>query len=255
MKLSKIAAVAIMSVVAAVSAFAQNDIPEGRQLYVGAWKFAVQNKMQEGYVNVNENKYEFKLMQTDKGLLGYSTHIFDVTINGDGASFVLDLVGSVTGATDKDGNLISTSSWKKGTIMNKSAIVDAMTKDVMKYLTADDAVYEGYVSDVISDVKFLSFAAANMTELALDDFVETNKIYDRPATLTLTVYEVRKNDGKYKDYPYQLTAFEGKNIISVYSRDKSLIRAKKDSQVTVKGKYVKIDINNSLLPSIDFIAD
>ena len=281
----------------AVSLFAQK-IPENRDLFVGVWKFAEENNYQDiskysqplevflkkEYMNdvlfapigattvkrsfdftkgncldLYEDEYRVLTPQLDKGMGGKWLHIFDWTIKNENGNLFFKLNNSITALVDKNGDWTPNSEFKRAKIVNVKQIEKLASADLMKYILVSDAEYEKNKKEVASSLGFLLSIVPNMTELALEDFINENDIYNTETKINLKVFDVSKNDMKVKgytpnEYAYKIYGTNGKAYIWGFSNSSVFNKAKKDSNFSCKGKIKNIRYR-MLKTEIYFVAE
>ncbi|MDE5898762.1 MAG: hypothetical protein K2H09_05805, partial [Treponemataceae bacterium] len=278
-KMKKLVISLSAALAAATMAFGQ-PVPENRSLYVGVWKFAEENNYQDAgkytrqierflkneilsdtkinaktgettyeksfdfkkgnFLDIDSDEYRILTPQLSKTLASNTLHIFDWSISSQDGIISVKLNNALTAIVDKNGDWTSSSKFQKSKIANAKKIQQMAAKDIEKYLAVSDDEYEAYRKEVVSDINFLSSVVPNMTELSLDDFIQTNGIYEIPTTITLKVFDVSKNDFSVEGYTpdkyaYKIYGTNGSNYIWGFSNATVFNKAKKDTEFSCAG--------------------
>lgn len=285
------------AVLMAASLFGQK-IPENRDLFVGVWKFAEENNYQDvsrysrelklflekeykndiltapigstgikrsfdfekgNSLDIVDDEYRLLTPQLDKGVGGLSLHIFDWTIKNDNGKLFFKLNNAITAIVDKNGDWTPHSEFKKSKLLNAKQIEKLASKDVMKYIAVSDEEYAKNKKEVASNIGFLISIVPNMTELALDDFIKENDVYNTETKIDLKVFSASKNDmqvaGYTPDvYEYKIYGTNGNSYVWGFTNTSAFARAKKDSNFSCTGKIKRIRYK-MLKTEIYFVVD
>ena len=267
------------------------SIPSNRDLYVAVWKFAEDNDYQGvnkykskieafstlesyktgndffnfkkgNYLDLVEDEYKIYTMQIDKILMSRFLYVFEWIIKNDNGNLSVKLNNTITSEVDKDGNWTPTSEFRKSNVSNAKQIEKNAAKELSKYLTVSDEEFKKLKKEVSTNIDFLVSVIPNMTEMALEDFIKTNEIYDAETTITLKVSDVKKNTSKLKGYTpdkyaYCIDGIYYENVnyyIHGFTNSSAFNKAKKDTIFTCKGKIKFIEYKLSKL-TINFVVE
>lgn len=282
----------------AMSVFGQS-IPENRDLFVGVWKFAEANNYQDvskysrqielflkneilndvkidartgrssyeksfdfekgNCIDLMGDCYRILTPQLDKTVGGNILHIFDWTIKNDNGKLFFKLNNAITAIVDKNGDWTSGSVFKKSKLLNAKQIEKLASADVMKHILVSDEEYARNKKEVATSLGFLISITPNMTELALEQFIDENDVYNTETNIDLKVFSVQKNDFQVQGYTSDVYAYEiygtnGNSYLWGFANSTVFNKAKKDSIFSCKGKIQSIKYK-LLKTEIYFVAE